>query len=100
MANKNKLIFYQITRVIIGILIPIPFLLAAYVWHVVNLSYHPNTYESKKFWFDAAVVIFPVALIGLTIASWRFRSEKIGLIASVIGISALVIIISLAWSSV
>ena len=100
MTNKNKLTFYQIIRVIVGILIPIPFLVAAYAWHVVNSSYHPHTYDSKQYWFDAAFVIIPVALIGITISFWRFRSEKIGRIASVIGIFALAVIIWLAWSSV
>lgn len=87
----------QAGRVILALLIPLPFFLFRYVWHAVNAFYNPETYDPWRFWLASIPELALAVAIGLFIGVWRFRSQRIGNIILCIGTMVLVSFALMVW---
>jgi hypothetical protein len=86
-AGKARLRIVQGLRVIAALSAPAIWFLDVYIWHVVNLNYHPDTYDPERYWMGAAPYLSVAFALALILAFWRMDSIRLGLI--VIGIGML-----------
>ncbi len=98
MNSNKKLKLFQCIRVLFAFLIPLPFIVFAYVWHVVNAFYHPDTYDAQSYWLSSIPWVGVLIAIGLFVGIWKFRSEQVGRWMAVIGGLIFVVLGFVVWS--
>lgn len=76
--NNTSLRMIKALRVIFALLIPAPIILFYSIWHSINLTYHPKTYQADQFWLNSLIEIVPVIALAAFTAFWRFQSAKVG----------------------
>lgn len=95
----NALRLIQSGRVLLALLIPLPFLLFRYVWHVVNSFYNPETYDPQRFWLTSVPELAIAVAVALFVGFWRFRSPAAGKAMVFVGLAILAVLVALVGSA-
>lgn len=91
----NALRLIQSGRIVLALLIPLPFFLFRYVWDAVNSFYHPETYDPQRFWLSSIPELAIAVAAALFVGFWRFRSQDVGKTMVFIGLA--IVAASVAW---
>lgn len=96
-TRSGSLMWIRIVRIILGLLLPLPFFGFYLAWHAVNQSYHAATYDPSRYWLNASVVLVPIAVAGLFLAFWRSGSKTVGLYA--LGFELVALAVMTIWTA-
>jgi len=76
---------WTVGRLLIGLLIPAPFLIIAWAAVAVNNTYFRDEWDPVAFWLNSMVVIGPAIIVAGFVIFFRFRRPKADKMATVAG---------------
>ena len=95
--TASHLTLWRSARVVSGFLVLLPFAGMALISIAISETYFPEDYRSGKFILGALIWLLPGLLLSAFVAFWRFRSAKVGKVASLVGVALFVALSVVAW---